>query len=437
MIVRIDTFLSEFTQECIIKSMATYHREQVRELRKRLQEPPRHLIAIFGPRQTGKTTIVRQALEQSEVPSSYLPLDFQEIDSWTVASGAASPTMPAQGEPTPELLRSRWREARARALREPKGFVLVLDEIQKLRRWSEIVKGLWDHDRAQGSKLHVILLGSTPLLMQHGLSESLAGRFLPLRVTHWSFLEMAQAFNVDLNRYIFFGGYPGAADYVSDEGLWRDYIRRALVDTTIERDVLSMARVDKPALLRRLFELSCEYSGQILAYNRMLGQMHDAGNTTTLLRYLQLLSSAGLVTGLECYSSSPVVTRASTPKLNVLNTALLTAQSGYSFAEAVADRTFWGRLVESAVGAHLVNSATSAIKVYYWREKSLEVDFVLKRGHAVIAIEVKSGTRPGRSNGMDRFRERFNPTRTLLVGGSGIPITEFLSVPAGHWFDQE
>ena len=417
--------------------MAAYHREQVRELRKRLQEPPRHLIAIFGPRQTGKTTIVRQALERFEVPGSYLPLDLQERESWTVASGTAGPTIPAQGEPTPELLRSRWREARARALREPKGFVLALDEIQKIRRWSEIVKGLWDHDRSQGANLHVILLGSAPLLMQHGLAESLTGRFLPLRVTHWSFLEMAQAFSLDLDQYIFFGGYPKAADYISDEGLWRDYIRRALVDTTIERDVLSMARVDKPALLRQLFELSCEYSGQILAYNKMLGQMQDAGNTTTLLRYLQLLSSAGLVTGLECYSSSPVVARASTPKLNVLNTALLTAQSGYSFAEAVADRTFWGRLVESAVGAHLVNSATSAIQVYYWREKSLEVDFVLKRGPALIAIEVKSGTRPGRSNGMDRFRERFNPTRTLLVGGNGIPITEFLSVPAGHWFEQE
>lgn len=436
MMVQSVTVLSEFTQECILKSMAAYRRKQVRELRKRLQEPPRHLITMFGPRQTGKTTIVRQALEQFEVPSSYLPLDFQELGSWTAASGAVGPTIPAQGEPTPEFLRSRWREARARAQREPKGFVLVLDEIQKLRRWSEIVKGLWDHDRAQGCNLHVILLGSAPLLLQHGLSESLAGRFLPLRVTHWSFLEMAQAFNLDVNRYIFFGGYPGAAAYISDESLWRDYIRHALVDTTIERDVLSMARVDKPALLRRLFDLSCEYSGQIVAYNKMLGQMQDAGNTTTLLRYLQLLSSAGLVTGLERYSPRPIVARASTPKLNVLNTALMTAQSGYSFAQAVADRTFWGRLVESAVGAHLVNSATSAIKVHYWRKTPHEVDFVLKRGPAVVAVEVKSGPKFRPSNGLDEFRKRFDPIRTLLVGEGGIPLTEFLSVPADHWFDQ-
>ena len=313
--------------------------------------------------------------------------------------------------------------------------MLALDEIQKTPNWSETVKGLWDADRIAGRPLHVIIIGSAPLLMQSGLTESLAGRFEPIRVTHWDFREMSDAFGFDLDIYLYFGGYPGAALFIHEESRWRDYVLNALIESNVERDILSMTRVDKPALLKQLFDLGAAYSGQILSYTKMLGQLRDAGNTTTLARYLNLLSSAGLLTGLQRWANKPVRSRASSPKLNVLNTALMTAGSGYSFEEARADRTYWGRLFESAVGAHLLNSASSDIRLHYWRDSPFEVDFVLQRGERVVAIEVKSGREPGDMMGLEEFGRRFEPHRSLLVGTGGIPLHEFLSVPAAEWFE--
>ena len=193
----------------------------------------------------------------------------------------------------------------------------MFDEIQRVPRWSETVKGLWDADRAAERALHVVILGSSPLLMQSGLSESLAGRFESIRFTHWSFTEMADAFGIDLSAYLYFGGYPGAASLARDQDRWRDYVLRALVEPNIERDVLSMTRVDKPALLKRLFELGAGASGQILSYTKMLGELRDAGNTTTLARYLELLKGAGLLAGLPKYASRPH-RRGSIPKLRTV-----------------------------------------------------------------------------------------------------------------------
>ena len=314
--------------------------------------------------------------------------------------------------------------------------MLALDEIQQIPQWSGTVKGLWDEDRARNCPLHVILLGSAPLLMQSGLSESLAGRFLPLQVTHWSYLEMSQAFNFNLQKYLYFGGYPGAADLVGSLDDWRNFILEAIIAPNIERDVLAMTRVDKPTLLKRVFELGADYSGQILAFHKMLGQLQGAGNTTTLARYLELLSKAGLIVGLQKYSNRPLRRRASSPKLNVLNPALMTVSSGYSINEAVTDRTFWGRVVESVVGAHLFNSATSDIGLHYWREDVHEVDFVLQRGRRIVAVEVKSGRKPKSLRGIEEFERRFAPWKSLVVGSGGIPLDEFLSVPADHWFQK-
>ena len=328
-----------------------------------------------------------------------------------------------------------WKQSRRQAWNSPQGFVLVLDEIQKIEQWSEVVKGLWDADRASGCPLHVIVLGSAPILMQAGLSESLAGRFEPIHVRHWSYPEMADAFGYSLDEYVYFGGYPGAASLAHDQERWRAYVRGALVEPNIERDVLAMTRVDKPALLKRLFELGALYSGQILSFNKMLGHLQDAGNTTTLARYLDLLSQAGLITGLSKHTERPVSARASTPKLNVLNTALMSTALRYSFEEARADSTFWGRLVESAVGAHLFNTASSATAVKYWREGNYEVDFVLQRGPQVVGIEVKSGHARTTNRGLLEFERRFKPRATVVVGNSGVPLHEFLSEPADHWFE--
>jgi predicted AAA+ superfamily ATPase len=314
--------------------------------------------------------------------------------------------------------------------------VLALDEVQKVTGWSETVKRLWDEDTRARRTLRIVLLGSSRLLMQQGLTESLAGRFEVLHLPHWSYSEMREAFGFTLEQYLYFGGYPGAAAFGDDPPRWRRYLLDSLIETTttIARDVLLMTRVDKPALLRRLFELGCRYSGQILSYTKMLGQLQDAGNTTTLAHYLNLLEGAGTVRGLPKYSGKPVRQRGTSPKLQVLNTALMTAQSGLSPDEAWSDREFRGRLIESAVGAHLANaSAGGSCELFYWRGRNQEVDFVLRSGRALVAIEVKSGRAPTALSGLSAFRSAFKATRTLLIGRDGTPLDEFLLSPVERW----
>ncbi len=412
--------------------MPRFERDQVAVLTDRLREIPRRILAVFGPRQTGKTTIIRQALVQSGLRFRYIAVD--EPDS-SVADGLprTDPFPPArQGE---RWLVDCWERAREEADAD-RGFVLAFDEIQKIPRWSEVVKGLWDADRFGSRPLRVVIAGSSPMTMQQGLGESLAGRFETIPVAPWSFPEMAAAFGFDADRYIFYGGYPGAAPHTGTPPIWRDYVRRAIADASIERDVLAMTRVDRPALLTRLFWLSSRMSGQIVAYNKMLGQLRDAGNTTTLARYLDLLRRVGLLAGIPRYTG-PLSDRAASPKLNVLDTSLMTAPSGYTFEEARADRTFWGRVVESAVGAHLVNTAAIGERIYYWRDDPNEVDFVIERGPKLAGVEVKTGRDRSSSRGLTAFRERYERSRTILVGPGGMPLADFLAHPAGHWVAPE
>jgi hypothetical protein len=341
-------------------------------------------------------------------------------------------------EPTlrgPEWIEQQWEAARLLAGESGiAGALLVLDEVQKVPQWSGTVKRLWDADTRARRPLKVVLLGSAPLLVQQGLTESLAGRFEILHLPHWSFPEMREAFGWTLDQYLYFGAYPGAAPLAREEERWSRYVRDALIETTIARDVLLLSRVDKPVLLRRLFDLGCSYSGQILSYTKMLGQLQDAGNATTLAHYLDLLAGAGMITGLQKFAGGAARRRGSSPKLQVLNTALVTAQSGLSSSEAREDRDFWGRLVESAVGAHLANAAATGVcQVFYWRERNREVDFVVRAGKSLVAIEVKSTRRPDALPGMAAFADAFRPTRKLLVGGDGIPLDEFLSKPVEHW----
>ena len=421
----------------------TYEREQVSTLLGRLKEAPDRLTCITGPRQTGKTTMVRQALGRIDRPSRYLAVDEPEPHTLPAFLGNDADSLASSGTLTVSTTAERdsgwlvreWERARVAAERSERGFVLAVDEVQKIPDWSEAVKGLWDADRRHGRRLHVILLGSAPLLMQRGMTESLAGRYETIRLAHWSFAEMSAAFDFDLASYVYFGGYPGAAPLVGEEGRWRAYVVDAIIEPNIERDILAIQRVDKPVLLKRLFEVGAEYSGQILSFTKMLGQLQDAGNTTTLTRYLDLLANAGLIAGLPNFAGSPHRRRASIPKLNVLNTALMSALSGYTFEEAKADRSFWGRLVESAVGAHLFNSGVPELRLHYWRHRSREVDFVLSRGPRLAAVEVKSGARRTRLSGLEGFGEQFGGAATILAGEGGVPLAEFLSVPAREWLD--
>jgi hypothetical protein len=313
--------------------------------------------------------------------------------------------------------------------------LLIIDEIQKIQGWSETVKRLWDEDTANSVPLRVLLLGSSPLLIQKGLTESLAGRFEIVHLTHWDFIEMRSCFGFGLDEYIYYGGYPGAAGFITEPRRWVQYISDSLIETTISRDIFLLTRIDKPALLKRLFHLGCEYSGQVMSYQKMLGQLQDAGNTTTLAHYLDLLGGAGLLTGLHKFSGKQFRQRGSSPKLLVLNTGLMSALSGLTYKQAASDREFWGRLTESAVGAHLVNSSKGrGVEITYWLNRNREVDFVLSSGKHIVAIEVKSGTHKYTVKSLEDFCKEFDVKRKLLVGGQGIPLEEFFSNPIEKWF---
>ena len=396
------------------KKETPFRRPQAAVLTARLNEPRRFIQVVAGPRQVGKSTLVQQAAGQLAVPVRYA-----SADEPTLRGG--------------DWIAQQWEAARL-SIASPAGAVLVLDEIQKIPAWSETVKRLWDEDSRLKRPLKVVLLGSAPLLIAQGLTESLAGRFETIALSHWSLEEMRAAFGWSLDEFVFYGGFPGAAPLIAEPVRWSRYIRDSLIETALARDVLLLTRVDKPALLRRLFELACRYSGQVLSYTKMLGQLQDAGNSTTLAHYLELLAGAGMVCGLPKYAGDVARSRGSSPKLQVLNTALMTALSGYSLADARADREFWGRLVESAVGAHLGNAALRGeCALHYWRERNREVDFIVKAGRGLTAIEVKSGRAPQAHAGTAAFAQAFRPRRCLLVGGDGIALEDFLARPVAHW----
>jgi len=397
-----------------------YRRPVYSTLVSRLKEPRRFIQVLAGPRQTGKTTLARQVLDGIQMNAFYDTADEPALKdrAWLVKAWEAG------------------RQLTAGDTAKPVDSILVLDEIQKIPGWSDTVKRLWDDDTAKGRPLKVVLLGSSPLLIAGGLTESLAGRFELIPISHWSYPEMHEAFGWDLDRYIFFGGYPGSAPLADDYPRWSSYVSDSLIETSISRDILLMTNVLKPALLRRLFQLGVDYSGQVLSYNKMLGQLHDAGNTTTLAHYLELLSGAGLLAGLKKFTGSAVRRRASSPKLLILNTALMSAMGSHSFDAAGTDPGYWGRLVETAVGAHLVNTSHGTkTGVYYWREGNREVDFVLMSGKRTTSIEVKSGQNKSGLPGMEAFAKKFKPDRQLLVGEGGIPLGRFFEKPAEHWVE--
>jgi predicted AAA+ superfamily ATPase len=376
----------------------------------RISEPRRFIQVITGPRQVGKTTAIREALKQAKTSSTYIACDSTEMaDSiW---------------------LRQQWEMGRAFSAKSETGHVLVFDEIQKVPRWSETVKSLWDQDTANGTQLKIVLLGSSALLVKKGLTESLAGRFERIRMRQWSYTEMSSAFGWDVDTYITFGGYPGAAPLTNDPQRWRAYVADSLVEPSISRDILQMERIDKPALLRQLFQLGCAYSGQIVSYVKLLGRLQDAGNTTTLAHYLHLTADAGLLRGLSAYSGSAVRTRASSPKLLALDTGLVTAHFNLDPAAIRKTPEVWGRLVESAVGAHLAKSCEGTqAEVRYWRDHGHEVDFILKAPSGIAAIEVKSGRRRETPPGIGRFVDRWPDAKPFLVGEDGMPLKEFLTI---------
>ena len=389
-----------------------YQRIEKVGLLKRLKDEPRRFIqVIYGPRQIGKTTLVRQIMAELDYPSIMIAAD-------AVPAGDGV------------WISQQWENARIRQQQHPETpFLLVIDEVQKIDNWSEQIKAEWDRDTAEEMDIRVVLLGSSRLMLQQGLTESLAGRFEATYLGHWSYKEMKDAFGLTAEEFIWFGGYPGAIALKDDEDRWKNYIRDSLLETSISKDILMLTRVDKPALMKRLFELGSVYSGQVLSYTKIMGQLADAGNTTTLANYLNLLNDAGLLGGLEKYSPNMVRKRSSSPKFMVHNTAIMSGISNESMDTLLADPKAWGRWVESGVGAHLINQSfkDKKLNVYYWREGNEEVDFVLEYKKRVIALEVKS-SKTGTLSGMNAFSKQFKPEKNLLIGADGIPWQEFLQM---------
>jgi len=394
-----------------------YERFELQRVVRVMNEPKRFIQVLVGPRQIGKTTLITQLVQKIAIPHIFESADavFASDRTWIEQVWFN----------TRELIKNNNEQ----------GCLLVIDEIQKIDNWSEIIKRLWDEDMRNGVNIKLILLGSSRLLIQQGLTESLAGRFELTYLGHWSFAEMESAFGFTAEEYVWFGGYPGAAGLIKDEERWKNYVSNALIETSISKDILMLTRVDKPALMKRLFELGCLYSGQILSFTKILGQLSDAGNTTTLSHYLQLLDTAGLLGGIEKFAADVIRKRSSSPKFQVHNNALVSAQRNEFFEEIRKQPAEWGRMVESSIGAHLLNSSfVEGYKVFYWRHRNDEVDFVLEKRGKTIGIEVKStGLVSGRS-GMDAFNKMYKPDKMLLVGGGGLPWQEFLKISPSSLF---
>lgn len=393
-----------------------YQRADYLKIKRRIESERRFIQVVVGARQIGKSTVVKQVLRDTDTPYQFFTADNVPAsnNNWVSNCWEAARNM---------LKNNNWES-----------IVLVIDEIQKIPNWSEAVKKEWDSDTFNDVNVKVLLLGSSRVMLERGLSESLAGRFEEIRMGHWSYNEMKECFGMTLNQYVYYGGYPGAVALIDDEDRFQQYIQSAIIDATINKDILMDTPISKPALLRQTFELGSAYSGNILSLNKMVGSLQDAGNTTTLAGYINLLDESGLLCGLQKFSIDNARRKASIPKLQVYNNALRMVYNPLSFEQATLDRRAWGHLFESTVGAYLINEAfVHNFEVYYWRERNDEVDFVLRKKGSIAAIEVKSNAEK-RTEGLDKFRKMYNPTTALIVGDGGIKAEEFLGMDINKLF---
>jgi len=426
--------------------MYLYHRSQVNRIVEIISnQTDMRIIAIIGPRQVGKTVIALQSYErliELGFTCNYVSFDDPLLSQkgWPLKTTIPDTTS-IDNFLNPKTLIDQWEKARRDSLKAPKGHILFLDEIHLIPKWSNYVKGLWDSDRREDYPLHIVILGSAVWQMLIGRNESLTGRFREIKVMHWSFPEMDQITNLTTEQFIYYGGYPASLPMDKKESrhdYWYEYVIKTILGTVVGRDILSLQQIKKPALMRQLIEITPAYSGQIMAYNKLLGHLQGKDNAITVKHYLNLLSDAGLITALSRYTPTPHLRMTGSPKFNVLNTAFMTAASGYSFNESQIDRSFWGRVVESAVGAHLCNTRKGATQIHYWRDKrgEFEVDFVISRGPHLVGIEVKSGKKHSRQ-GLNAFKDRFPHAKTMIVGSGGIAFNEFFSYTADEWIDED
>lgn len=362
--------------------LPSYQRDFVHQLHRRLKGPGPLIQVLIGPRQVGKTTGLRQLMNQWAHLAHYANADdlLAADRSW---------------------LLDQWQKA----LLLGDGTLLIIDEIQKLSNWPETIKSLWD---AQPKRLRVVLLGSSALQLQQGISESLAGRFELLRVYHWRFSELQHAFGYDLDRYLLYGGYPGSVDFEDDFDRWYTYIKESIVEAVIGKDILQNRKVAKPALFRQAFEILCHYPAQEISYTKLLGQLQDKGNTDLVKYYIELYSGAFLLFSLSKYFEKAWLKRSSSPKMLPACPALCTLAFGKN---DLSNQDFRGRVFELAVGSELMQLPG---ELFYWRDKNAEVDFIHHYQGSLTAIEVKSNRKKS-SKGLDLFCKNFPRAKRAVI----------------------
>jgi len=336
---------------------------------------------ILGPRQVGKTTTILDYLEREHKGK------FHYVSADQVFNTGA------------DWLILQWQTA----FRENK--LLVIDEIQKCENWSELIKSMWDQFKREKKHLSCVLLGSSSLQLQKGLTESLTGRFQLIKIFHWNYSESKLYTGMSLDEYLRFGGYPGSYSFIKTQE-WESYVKNSIIATVIEKDILQFQNVKSPALFKQTFEILCSYPAQEISYTKLLGQIQDRGNVDLVKHYLSLYEGAFLLKVLEKYSEKVVLKKSSSPKILLLAPCLyyLEILEPYTSEER-------GRVFELAVGAQLVRADT---QLYYWREGNFEVDYVVKAGRSLYAIEVKSGRKRGAS-GIFKMKEHFPYTKAVII----------------------
>ena len=393
-----------------------YKREQLSVLESRMAESRRTIHVVMGPRQVGKSTMIDQFVEHTSVPYSLFSAD-------------------GVGKTNTDWISEKWYEVRTKMMLYGENeHILIIDEIQKIAGWSETVKKEWDQDTRDKRNLKVILLGSSRLLIQKGLEESLEGRYETLKMGYWEWEEMREAFGFTMEQFIYFGGFPGLAPYINDEDRWRRMMEDSIISPILNRDILDIEEIRNPSLLRQVFEIGSMYSAQEISLNKMQGVV-NSGTVPTISSYLRILDETMLVKPLYKYDNSTIKTRNSVPKMQAYNNAFRNSYCQHTFEEAVMNKVEWGRQVESAVGAYLAGrSVIDGFQLLFWRdEKKNECDYVLKKGESLIAIEVKSG-HADNIEGYLAFKNRFgrNIVNSFIVGPEGLPLEDFfkLNIPS-------
>lgn len=355
-------------------------------LTEHLKEPEPLIQVILGPRQVGKTTAAQQLLDGWKGETLYVSAD-------------------AVLTPGQEWLEMQWQNALLKSSSALSSTLFVVDEIQKIHNWAEFIKKLWDRQSRRTTRkvpaLKCVLLGSSSLALQKGLTESLTGRFELNRAYHWNFHESKSAFpalHTDLNTYLSHGGYPGSYRFIKDRKRWTAFIKDSIIETVIGKDILDQSHVRKPALFRQAFEILCRYPAQEISYTKLLGQLQDQGNTDLVKHYIELYEGAFLFKALAKYGRNELRKRTSSPKILPLCPALYSWSQEPGF---LGDPERKGRAFELAVGAELVRLPG---ELYYWRDADDEVDFIYEEQRRVWAIEVKSGRRK-REGGLSAFKK--------------------------------